>query len=251
MIALRFVAGESRPTARGKAPARRARSSTTRARAGDTGKLLGAVTRARAPRELARWDDLAGVPAFAETPVEGVPLTALLEPGATSATARTSELAPRMDRLAPGPRDAERHDAGRGSRRRLDELSSTPADRARSRWMVEASVLLDGVALVPVHGDLTPWNVFSAPTGLEVIDWEWSSAEGIPLADLTYFATTAALTIVGRKSDLDAVYRRLWTGGGRLGGRLPPRARSRARLRRVSNLLRRQSFGPPCGRATP
>ena len=43
------------------------------------------------------------------------------------------------------------------------------------------------VSLPRVHGDFTPWNTFSAPNGVYVIDWEWSREVGLPLYDFFNF----------------------------------------------------------------
>lgn len=40
--------------------------------------------------------------------------------------------------------------------------------------------------VVPMHGDLAPWNVLSGPAGICLIDWEFGSLEGFPGVDLAY-----------------------------------------------------------------
>jgi hypothetical protein len=46
-------------------------------------------------------------------------------------------------------------------------------------------------AVVPMHGDLAPWNVLSGPSGLRLIDWEFGSLEGFPGTDLAYHVLQA------------------------------------------------------------
>lgn len=46
-------------------------------------------------------------------------------------------------------------------------------------------------AVVPMHGDLAPWNILLGPSGLRLIDWEYGSLDGFPGVDLAYHVLQA------------------------------------------------------------
>ncbi len=51
--------------------------------------------------------------------------------------------------------------------------------------------------VVPMHGDLAPWNVLSGPSGLLLIDWEYGSLEGFPGVDLAYHVLQVGALLKG------------------------------------------------------
>lgn len=79
-------------------------------------------------------------------------------------------------------------------------------------------------SLPPVveHRDCSPWNVLRTPDGdLVLLDWESAEPAGLPMLDLHYFQTFAALALEGRIAAADeATYRRTWNPASGVGRRV-------------------------------
>jgi aminoglycoside phosphotransferase (APT) family kinase protein len=102
------------------------------------------------------------------------------------------------------------------------------------RWLRARAADAAGAPLptVATHGDLTMSNVLLGDGAPGVVDWEASSATGVPLRDLLYAAVDATAAGDGYRNRLDAFLRCFPDGAGATG----PLGRLLEQLRRVAGL---------------
>ncbi len=130
-----------------------------------------------------------------ESSARGRPLNEVLLAGREApATALLDEIAAwvvdlGVESASPGV-DAELARLGRDVVPRWRDAGASPA-------------LLDGLESVPgvlQHNDLGSWNVLTTRSEFTVVDWESTSASGLPLWDLVYLLTDALVLLDGPRA---------------------------------------------------
>jgi hypothetical protein len=144
-------------------------------------------------------DETAAGPRLGETPMSGVPLSVVLTNKNLSTYAE--RISGWLFSLASaGDTTPSRDWWGRIAEPALDEFEATYGSvigqyrMSRARTMIGR---LEGLPIVPEHRDFGPWNILVDGDRIAVLDWESSEALGLPLLDLVYFLTYAALYVEG------------------------------------------------------